>query len=212
MNDLITIASSALPDTSRVIAFRGTEALSSPYEIEIFVALSNNAGEAVDLGDSIGARATLTLDRTSDKLPPFHFAGVLASVELLHELDGYSLLRAVLVPKLWLLSLSKQSRIFTKKALPDIIKDVLEENGLSGDDYELRLGSYETEEHVCQYRESDLDFLSRWLEREGIYYFFEHGESGEKLILCDNKAYEPDPVGEPVPYHPQLGSDRSAGQ
>lgn len=212
MNDLITIFSSAFPDTSRVLAFRGAEAISSPYEIEIFLALTNGAGDSLDLADAIGARATVTLDRAADKLPPFYFSGILASVELLHELDGYSLVRAVLVPKLWLTSLTKQSRIFTKKSLPEIIEAVLGENGLGGDDYELRLGSYDTEEHVCQYRESDLDFLSRWMEREGIYYYFEHGESGEKLIICDSKTYDPDPIGEPVPYHPQLGQDRSAGQ
>ena len=43
------------------------------------------------------------------------------------------------------------------------------------------------------------------MEREGIFYFFEHGEDGEKLVLADNRNYNHDPLGTPVRYFPQLG-------
>ena len=211
MEDLIKVSSSVLPGSTRVVGFRGVEAISRPYEIEIYVAVQGEEGDAIDLGDAIGAKALLTLDRTTDELPPFELAGIFASVELLHEIEGRSLLRAVMVPRLWLLGLSRHSRIFTKMALPDVIKAVLEDNGFSSDEYALRLGKHEVEEHICQYRESDLDFLSRWMEREGIFYYFEHGPDGEKLILSDRASYEDDPTGAPVRYHPQLGLDRSAG-
>jgi type VI secretion system secreted protein VgrG len=211
MNDVISIASSVLPGFARVIGFRGIEAISRPYEIEIFLAFRDREGDAVDLADAVGAKATLTIDRAADAIPPFIFAGIFSSVELLHELDGHTLIRAVLVPALWVLGLSRHSRIFTKVAFPDVLKSVLEDNSIGPDEYELRLGSYEVEEHICQYRESDLDFLSRWMEREGIYYFFEHTTSGEKLIISDAKPYEDDPIGTPVRYHPQVGHDVSAG-
>ncbi|MRG94285.1 type VI secretion system Vgr family protein [Polyangium spumosum] len=211
LTELITISSSVLPDTTRVVAFRGAEAISRPYEFEIFLSLEGEEGDGLDLGDAIGAKAQLVIDRADDKLPPFVFAGILASVELLHAIEGRSLVRAVLVPRLWLLGLSKHSRIFTKKKLPEVIESILEENSLSGDDYELRLGSYDTEEHICQYRESDLDFISRWMEREGIYYYFIHSEDGEKLVISDGASYENDIVGSPVRYYPQSGQDRSAG-
>ncbi|MDI1445067.1 type VI secretion system tip protein TssI/VgrG [Polyangium sp. 6x1] len=211
LTDLITISSSVLPDTTRVIAFRGVEAISRTYEFEIFLSLEGEEGDGLDLGDAIGAKAQLVIDRADDNLPPFVFGGILASLELLHAVEGRSLVRAVLVPRLWLLGLSKHSRIFTKKKLPEVIESILEDNGLSGDDYELRLGSYETEEHICQYRESDLDFISRWMEREGIFYYFVHGEDGEKLVLSDGSSYEEDILGKPVRYFPQTGQDRSAG-
>ncbi len=208
MSDFISISSSALPDDTRVAAFRATEAISRPYEVEVFLLAPS---EGLELGDGIGAKAKLILDRADDKLPPFYFSGVFASLELLHEADNRALVRGVIVPRIWQLSLSQHSRIFTKMSLPEIIEAVLGDNALSGDDYELRLGKYAKEEHVCQYRESDLAFLSRWMEREGIYYFFEHTEDGEKLILCDDKSYDKDPIGTPVRYHPQAGGDMSAG-
>jgi type VI secretion system secreted protein VgrG len=209
MSDLITIYSSVVPESARVVGFRGTETISRPYEIEIFLQLKQEVGEEFDLSDAIGAKARLVLDRSNDKLPPFIFAGIFANIEILHAYEGHVLLRALLVPRLWQLGLSKHSRIFTKMKVPDIIKAVLEENGVT--DFELRLTGYEVEEHVCQYRESDLDFISRWMEREGIFYFFEHGDAGETMILCDQRLYDEDPVGKPVRYFPQLGHDHSAG-
>jgi type VI secretion system secreted protein VgrG len=209
MSDLITIFSSVLPDSARVIGFRGTEAISRTYEFEIFLVLHHEPGEEFDLADAIGAKARLVIDRALDAVPPFFFTGVLASVELMHTHDNRSLVRAVLVPRLWQLGLSRHSRIFTKMKVPDIIKAVLEENGVT--DYEMRLGSYEVEDHVCQYRESDLDFISRWMEREGIYYFFEHGVDGEKLVLSDKRPYDKDPMVAPVRFSAQSGHDHSAG-
>ncbi len=177
--DLITISSSALPGSTRVAAFTGVEAISRPYEIEIFLILRAGADEEIDLADPIGAKARLVIDRQNDRIPPFVFTGVFGEFELLHALDGWALVRALLVPRLWQLGLSRHSRIFTQRSVPEVIEAILQDNGLSGTDYELRLGSYEVEEHICQYRESDLDFISRWMEREGIYYFFDHGDDRE---------------------------------
>src|SRR5512140_3906384 len=123
--DLITISSSVLPDDTRVAALRGRESLSTPYEIEIYLIIN---GHELDLADTIGGKACLTIDRASDGVPPFHFSGVLATVELMHELEGRALVRAVLVPRLWLLGLSRHSRIFTKMTIVDVIKAILEDN------------------------------------------------------------------------------------
>jgi type VI secretion system secreted protein VgrG len=209
MHDLIQIFASVLPNASRVVGFRGTETLSRPYEIEIFLVIRQEPGEEFDLPDAIGARASLAIGREDDRSPPHLFAGVFSDVEILHAYEGNILLRATLVPRLWHLGLSRHSRIFTRMKVPDVITSVLDENGVT--DYELRLGSYDVEEHICQYQESDLDFISRWMEREGIFYFFEHSEDGETLVLCDRLTYDEDPLGVPVRYFPQLGQDVSAG-
>src|SRR4051812_29487222 len=112
MNDLITISSSVVPSSTKVVGFRGTETMSRPYEIEIFLSLRQEIGEEFDLGDAIGAKARLVLDRESDKVPPFVFAGIFANIEILHAYSGHILLRALLVPRLWQLGLSRHSRIF----------------------------------------------------------------------------------------------------
>jgi type VI secretion system secreted protein VgrG len=209
--DEMTLSSSVLPPSARVVGFRGLEAISKPYEIDVYFTIRGHETQAFDPDDAVGAKAVLTLDRRAPLVPPFLFSGIFGSVELLHEVDDYVLVRARIVPRLWLLSLSKHSRIFTKQTFPDVLRAVLDEAGLGGDDFELRLGSYETEEHICQYRESDFDFLSRWMEREGIFYFFEHTEDGEKVVFCDARTYNDDGIGLAVRYFPELGQDTSAG-
>ncbi|AKT42710.1 type VI secretion system Vgr family protein [Chondromyces crocatus] len=212
MKDVFTISSSVLPLSTRVMGFRGTEALSTPYQLDILLMTTHDAGSELDLADAIGAKATLTLDH-EDGRPPFTFCGVFSAMELVQEVGGRAVFRATLVPQLWQLGLTYHSRIFTKLSIPDIIRAIFDDNGLSGSDYELRLiGQYPPEEHVCQYRESDLDFVSRWMEREGMYYFFEHGEDGEKLVITDHKSFHAPLAQKPIRFHPQSGADVTAGE
>ncbi|MCJ7627040.1 MAG: type VI secretion system tip protein VgrG, partial [Longimicrobiales bacterium] len=48
--------------------------------------------------------------------------------------------------------------------------------------------SYSPREYCVQYRESDLEFVSRLMEEEGIFYFFQHSGEGHKLILADDRS------------------------
>jgi type VI secretion system secreted protein VgrG len=210
MQDLFTIQSSVLPDDTRVVGFRGTEGLSRPYLFEIFLSIPSDAAD-FDMADAIGARTTLLVDRGDATIPPYAVHGLLWTLELLLESHGRGIFRAELVPHLTQLTQTLHCRIFTKKTLPEILRETLEDGGLTSDDYELRLDrTYKPEEHVCQYRESHFDFLSRWLEREGLYYFFEQGEDREKLVVTDHKAaHEPLRKGA-VRYHPVAGHDGSA--
>jgi type VI secretion system secreted protein VgrG len=200
MSDLITFASSMLPGTTRVIGFRGVEAISRPYRFEVFVLLKSEELD-FELADAVGTKARVMID--DSKGPPSVFAGILGALDLLHEVGGQALIRALIVPRLSELALSTHSRIFTKKSPVDVIKAVLEDNGVT--EYEVHVSASEVEEHICQYRESDLDFISRWMEREGIRYYFEHSEEGEKLILADDSNYPAEPAGLPVRYYPQAG-------
>jgi len=96
-------------------------------------------------------------------------------------------------------------------SIPDILAEMLEDGGLSSDEYVFKLvDQYKPEEHVCQYQESHLDFISRWMEREGLYYYFEQEENQEKLVITDNRAAQHELVSTPVRFHALTGSDVSA--
>lgn len=212
MSDIFTIQSTSLPDGARVIGFRGTEALSRPYVFEVFLQITGPDAHSFELDDLAGAKACLTVSR-DDGRAPFLFAGIFSEAALLHEIEERAVVRAVLVPQLWQLSQTQHSRIFTRQSIPDVVRAVLEDSGLSSDDYVFRLSQdYKPEEHVCQYAESNLDFISRWLEREGLYYFFEHEEGGEKLVITDHKSFHKELVADPVRYFPQAGKDATAGE
>jgi type VI secretion system secreted protein VgrG len=211
MAQLFSFRSTALPKATRLLGFRGKEGLSRPYRFDVFVEIG--ADEAFDPAAALWASSTLSAE--VEKGPPFEFHGIIASAELVYEYDQIGVFRVVMVPRLWQLSITRHSRVFTKKKIPDVLKDVLEGAGVPADAFELSLdGSYEPEEHVCQYKESDLDFISRWMEHEGIHYFFEQTDAGDKLVIRDvSTSSEPLREG-PVPYRPvsHAGEDASVGE
>ena len=43
-------------------------------------------------------------------------------------------------------------------------------------------------EYCVQYRETDLNFVSRLMEQHGIYYFFKHEGDKHTLVLADSKS------------------------
>jgi type VI secretion system secreted protein VgrG len=202
-----SVVSGALPMTTRIAGFRGSEGLSRPYAFDVYINVPGNVD--VEIEEVVGSRATLLI--TQNLLPQAVFGGVFASFELIRALPNNALYLGRIVPRLWQLSLTRHSRMFTKQSIPEIIQAVLEDEGIT--DFELKLtGSYAIEEHVCQYKESSLDFIQRWMEREGMYYYFEQTEDGEKLVITDDKSQHPTVTTGAIAYHPTVGQDMSAGR
>ena len=211
MIDVFTVTSSVLPGGTRVVGFRGSEGISRPYVFEIYLSLeSGGESHELDLADAIGAKATLTLSRQDDA-EPYVFHGIFSELSLLHEMGGRALCRALLVPQLWRLRQTFHSRIFTAMSIPDVIAATLEDGGLTSEDYVFKLaGQHKPEEHICQYQESHFDFISRWMEREGLYYYFEQGEAREKLVITDSASFQDDLVAAPVRFFALAGGDVTA--
>ena len=116
---------------------------------------------------------------------------------------------ATIVPWIGFLQETSNCRIFQKKSIPNILQEVFKAHGFS--DYELRLsGEHTPWEYCAQYRESDLNFINRLAEQEGIYYYFRHEEQKHTMVLCDSPgAHEPFPNYESVSFRPpgQHGAD-----
>ncbi|NIO09321.1 MAG: type VI secretion system tip protein VgrG [Deltaproteobacteria bacterium] len=197
-----TFVSQGLPeDTFAVAQFKGAEGISRLYEYDITLASDD---PEIDLKGVLQNPATLTI-HGDDQDRPIH--GILAQFEQLHEVKGRYFYRALLVPRLWQADLYRENQLFLDKTVPDIIEEILKQAGLTTRDYELKLTkNYPRWEYICQYRETDFDFISRWMEREGIYYFFEQGEQGEKLIITDSSTAHRDiPGNTTIPFAPPSG-------
>ncbi|SAL76901.1 Rhs element Vgr protein [Caballeronia choica] len=91
---------------------------------------------------------------------------------------------AVMRPRLWMLTRASHDRFFYQQTVPQIIAKVLQ-------DYQVDFSNkcsatYPSLEHCAQYRETDFAFVSRLMEREGIYYYFEHAGGKHTLVLTDS--------------------------
>ncbi|MFT5505531.1 MAG: type VI secretion system VgrG family protein [Gammaproteobacteria bacterium] len=172
-----------------VVSFTGSEKISTLYRYEIEIKAPFGAVELEDLLDS---SATFVID-TDGQESPIH--GVLASCDELRTVLGYVYYRVELVPKLWWLSQYKTNEIYTEeKTVDEIIRTVLTNPDFSSRiDFvldNLDKGRFLSRDYVCQFGESDFDFISRLMENEGICYYFDHaGGSSETIIFFNDNRY-----------------------
>jgi type VI secretion system secreted protein VgrG len=111
------------------------------------------------------------------------------------------------VPWIWFLTCATDCRIFQQLSVPHIIQQVFDSRGFESA-YKLSLrGDYPELEYCVQYRESDLNFVSRLMEQSGIFYYFEHDENQHTLVLADSPStHEPCPVQHLAGYNLARGA------
>ena len=170
----------------RVRRIAGHEHISEPYEFEVHFDVHQDGGLSPEvIAEMLSANASVSFGSGG-----YSRSGVLSEVSFVDEgADGlrYSYV-AKLVPRVWLLQLTRRSRVFMDQSIPEIIESVLGEYSLSGDAVELRLAeTYTSREYVVQYEETDFNFVSRWMEHLGIYYFFEDAGGEEKMVIADSR-------------------------
>src|SRR5881396_207359 len=101
-----------------------------------------------------------------------HFNGFVSRFTRVGKQDDQFIYRLSLRPWLWFLSRTADCRIFQHHTVPDIVKKIFRKQQVSL--FDEGLGEHRSQEYVVQYRETDLNFVSRLLEREGISFHFLH--------------------------------------
>ena len=164
-----------------------TEKLSTLTEITVdFLSPDYN----LKLGDMVGKPFSVSVQRRSGTWRDWH--GIAVELSAIGTSGEYAQYQAKLRPWLWMLTRGRDNRIFQNMSAPDIIQEVFSDLGFSSDVTKKLSATYSEREYCVQYRESNFDFVSRLMEEEGIYYYFDHGGSKEKLVLADNiGAHEP---------------------
>jgi type VI secretion system secreted protein VgrG len=166
------------------------ESVSEPFEITLDL-LSTNA--KIDPDTMLRKAITVTLELQGGGERYFH--GFVSRFAQGGRGDQFVSYRAEVVPALWFLNLVSDCRVFQNMSVPDIVQKVLNDSGLTDVKTNL-VGAYSPREYCVQYRESNFTFISRLMEEEGIFYFFEHAKDKHTLVIADNTgAAEPGPVG-----------------
>ncbi|MGH7555233.1 MAG: type VI secretion system Vgr family protein [Longimicrobiales bacterium] len=164
------------------VRFTGYEAVSKlfAYQLEL---ISEN--KEIDPKSVLRQPASITVTLPGDSERLLH--GVVNRFVQLGTRDDLTFYRADVVPWLWFLSLKRDCRIFQNKSVPDIIEAVFKADGYS--DYKLQVTrNYAPREYCVQYRESNLNFVTRLMEEEGIFYYFAHDESKHTLMMGDTST------------------------
>jgi type VI secretion system secreted protein VgrG len=180
----------------------GNEMLGMPYTYELEV-LSEDP--AIEPDEVVGQPMAVGLQITPERERFFH--GIVMAFSKLGLTRTHTRYGVTLMPQLSQFDLTSDCRIFNQHGqnAVSIVTEILAKRGLA----EVESGAvadhlYRDREYCVQYRESDLRFLQRLLEEEGIYYFFRHREAKHTLVLVDSiSGHQPADGYETVLYTPK---------
>jgi len=184
-SSLLSIATPLGEDVLRLRQASYCEALGQPFQLDAELVSDD---EDLSLDDILGQNVTIRLETEDGSR---FFNGIVTEFYQKDNLDKNAFYGAVIRPWFWLLSLTENCRIFQEKSYPDIITDVFSELGFS--DFENKLtATYTSQDYVVQFNESDINFVSRIMQQEGIFYYFKHINGKHTMVLLDDSASLPD--------------------
>ncbi len=201
-NRLIAIDTPLGPDVLLLRGFTGHESLSRLFSFELDLL---SPDPKIKFEDIIGQRVTIRVRLGNNK--ERYFNGIISRFMQTGSDVGVANYRATMVPALWFLTRTADCRIFQNKKVPEIIQEILKENGVTDIKTVLK-ATYEPQDYCVQYRETDFNFVSRLMEQYGIFYFFEHKEDKHFVVLSDDlSAHQPCPEQANVSWNPQGGDN-----
>ena len=197
---------------STVVSFRGCEAVNDLYRFDIV--FQTDVDVLSFEPTLLGAPVTLVMHVQEDDAPRA-VSGVVSRLGGDGALDqGKRGFRLRLVPRLWLLSRRKTTRIFQDLSLIEIISSVLDQHAVP------RIWNlsktYSRRAYSVQYRETDYDFIARLCAEAGIFYYFLGPQAPladldmpaeglvERVVFCDGAQHYPAIAG--GAFDPAAGS------
>lgn len=185
-------------------SFSGQESVSDLFRFELRM---HSANRSIPFDSIVGKPATIQLMLAGGQ--ERFINGVISSFAQAGASQGLAHYHAMLVPWLWFLTRTSDCRIFQQMPAPDIIEKLFQERGFK--DYSLRLhGSFQPREYCVQYRETTFNFVSRLMQEEGIFYFFEHTKDKHLLVLANSpNEFKPCPNQTSARYESAKGVGRN---
>ncbi len=176
--------------TYRVLRY---DLIDDMFEVpRLHVEIMSDDGDAPEPADLVNKAATFTLIR-SDGAPKRFFYGKAVTVARVPNSDDIRTVHLEIAPALWQLQKRADCRIFQKLSVVDILKKVLEGGGVPSSQQEWKTTeSYSPRDYTVQYRETDLDFLTRLCSEEGIYFAVHHKDGKDMVVFGD----KPDGLGD----------------
>ncbi|MHC8384668.1 type VI secretion system Vgr family protein [Pseudomonas sp. LB3P14] len=176
----------------QVLSFTGTEGISQPYRFDLELVSEN---PDLDLEKLLHKQAFLAFDPQG--------SGIHGQIYRVAQGDAGKRLtryKISLVPQLQYLHHRTNQRIYQQMSAPKIITLILDEHGIKGNAYKFQLSQPCPDRDYCvQYDETDLHFVQRLCEEEGIHYHFQHSSKGHLLVFGDDQTVFPK-LGQPTAY------------
>ena len=170
------------PDVLVLLRFDGSDHLNDLFEYRV-EALATR--DDLDFDALVGTHATVEIEAHEVMRP---FDGIVTSARWAGVGENGHRYDLTLRPWFWLAGRRRNQRIFHNKTVVQILQELLSDYASLGDPaLEISLSKdYPSLEYTVQYRESDLDFARRQMERHGISFHFRHAMGSHTLVLTDD--------------------------
>ncbi len=195
------------PETLVMLRFGGSDYVNKLFEYTVD-ALSPEPD--LDFDKLVGTHASVELETQNHE--PRVFDGLVTNAKWAGVGENGFRYILTLRPWLWVASKRRNQRIFHEKTVVQILDELFATYGGMGNPaVDNRLTkSYPELEYTVQYRESDLDFATRMMEKFGISYHFTHTVGSHTLVLTDTLEQHDSVAGESRLYKPFEGASQAA--
>ncbi len=167
-----------------VLSAEITEGMSQLLSADVYL----QTDKQVDTAKILNTVATFTIN--IDENNQRYFSGIIekASFENIlstKNVNNGNILYVHIVSTFARTQYSKKYRSFQESTAIDIIYDVLKENNITNTQISLQKQERNSRTFCVQYGESDFHFLSRLMEEEGLFYYFEYERDKDTLQISD---------------------------
>lgn len=162
-----------------LLNFKGSDYVNNLFEYSV-EAVSQR--DNLHFSDIMGSHASIEIISFGEIKT---YDGIVCDFCYVGEFDGGFKYSFTLRPWLWLASKRRNQRIFHEKTVLEIVAEIFDEYQFMGSKiYALETSrDFPVQEYTVQYRETDLEFVRRQLERHAISFHFRHQMGEHTLVL-----------------------------
>ena len=187
-DNIISIATPLGKDVLYLTHFSADEAMSTLFNYKVSM---YTVGTKITLDGLVGKPVSISLRNAEGGGAVRYFHGVVSHIESTgmrtsdaDVAEDYIDYQAIIVPSAAFMIKRSNCRIYQNLSVIDIISDLFGQHSVAFSDKTTK--TYPKYEYCVQYQETDLDFVARLLQQEGIFYFFEHATGAHTLVLADD--------------------------
>lgn len=198
-------------DVLMINGYSGTEQVSGLFQFDVDLLAELANASSVKPDDLVGSLITVKVGLGEDVKTHRYVNGMIKRFYEGGRDERYVYYQAEIVPWFWLLTQTADCKVFQDATAVDVIKQVFDEHKSSFSFIKYSdktAGEFTKQDYCVQYRETDFNFVSRVMEEEGIYYFFEHTADGHNLVFSNTSDDNPAcPYQHEFYYEPEGGED-----
>ena len=182
-NRLISLTTPLGDDKLLLAGFSGHEAISRLFSFHLD--LLSESTDPIQFADIIGKSVTISVRQSDNSMR--YFNGIVSRFAQSGGDVTFRHYQMEMVAWPWKMTRFADCKIFHNKSVSDVIEQVFKDRGFT--DYKLSLNAtYSPIEYCVQYRETDFNFISRLMEQNGIFYFFQHEMGKHTMVIADSAS------------------------